>query len=119
MSAVADVYWKGLEEGRILYQRCGETGVAQNYPRPFCTNGSGEPVWAEACLSGTVGGTTVIYRAISEEFASMAPYRLVLLDMPEGFRIMAHAEMDLKVGDMVAIGFTAIGSRTFPYCKKA
>jgi len=119
MSNVAERFWDGYANRKVLYQKCEDCGNVQNYPRPIChACGSKKLGWNEAKPEGKVSGATTVYRAPSQEFESLVPYRLLLVDMTEGFRIMSHAEDGLDVGDPVAVDFKKIGSRTFPYCRR-
>lgn len=119
-SELGDRYWQGCSEGKILYQRCGNCHRAQTYPRPFCHDcGTPRPAWLESSKRGKVTGATTVHRAPTEEFAALVPYRLVLVDLAEGTRIMAHGDMGLKIGDSIAIGFRKVGDRDLPYCRAA
>jgi len=118
MSELGDYYWKGCAEGKILYQSCASCGRTQTYPRPFChACGQPDPRWRESGKRGKIVGATTVHRAPTAEFAALAPYRLLLVDLAEGTRIMAHGEPGLKVNDTVTIGFKQVGDRHLPYCR--
>jgi len=119
MSTVAERFWQGYADRKVPYQKCAECGNVQSYPRPICHGcGSKKLDWHEAKPKGTVSGATTVYRAPSKEFESLVPYRLLLVDLKEGFRIMSHAEDDVDVGDKVTIDFKEIGGKMFPYGRK-
>lgn len=66
--------------------------------------------WVDAAGRGTVYAVTVVTRAPSDEFRSLAPYTLVLVDLEEGSRVMAHGVPGLAIGDKVsACGFVHAG----------
>jgi hypothetical protein len=46
------------------------------------------------------------------------PYNIVLVDTAEGFRMMAHGENDLAIGDTVNARFTQFAGRVVPYFEK-
>lgn len=118
MSELGDRYWRGCAEGKILFQVCAACGQVQTYPRPLChACGHKKPEWRESKRRGIVVGATTVHRAPTPEFAELAPYRLVLVDLEEGTRIMAHAELSLKVNDRVEVGFRQIGGKHLPYCR--
>ncbi|MNR52822.1 hypothetical protein D3C85_1727350 [compost metagenome] len=48
---------------------------------------------------------TVVARAPSEAFRCLAPYTLVLAQLVEGPRLMAHAAPDVQIGDRVQAHF--------------
>jgi uncharacterized protein len=46
------------------------------------------------------------------------PYNIVLVDTDEGFRMMAHGDKDLAVGDQVKARFARFAGRLIPYFEK-
>jgi len=47
------------------------------------------------------------------------PYNIVLVDTSEGFRMMAHGDNDLAIGDKVTARFVPFAGRMVPYFEKA
>ncbi len=43
------------------------------------------------------------------------PYAIVLVDMEEGFRMMAHGDNDLGIGDDVVMQFKSFAGALAPY----
>ena len=43
------------------------------------------------------------------------PYNIVLVDTAEGFRMMAHGDNDLKIGDRVTARYARFTDRLVPY----
>ena len=84
-------FWDALAAGRLEIQRCRSCGQHVFYPRgsvcPHC-GGLGLD-WVAASGRGTVHSFTVVHRAPAE-FASEAPYVVVLVDLEEGPRIMSR-----------------------------
>ena len=106
-------YVAGLEEGVLRYQACLECGAAQTLPRYACRRcGSVRLEWRDSKGRGTVYAATVVTRAPSDDFRPLAPYTLVLVDLDEKARLMAHAEPGAKIGDRVAATFFRHGERT-------
>jgi hypothetical protein len=46
------------------------------------------------------------------------PYNILLVDCAEGFRMMAHGEKDLAIGDDVTARFEEFAGRLVPYFVK-
>ncbi len=89
-------------EAAILYQACGSTELAEK-------RASGE---------GTVYATSLVCRAATPETRAHVPYNIVLVDAVEGFRMMAHGEKGLAIGDKVRAGFVPFAGRLVPYFEK-
>jgi len=68
---------------------------------------------------GTVYAATLVTRAPSEELRAHAPYLILLVDADEGFRVMAHGDPSLEIGDRVRCRFIALAGRLIPYFDKA
>jgi uncharacterized protein len=96
-------YAEGIARGVLCYQRCTDCGAPQTLARYACQRcGSTSLAWLDSVGHGTVYATTVVTRAPSEEFRALAPYTLVLVDLDEGPRVMAHGEPGLAIGDAVS-----------------
>ncbi|WP_407160061.1 Zn-ribbon domain-containing OB-fold protein [Bradyrhizobium sp. STM 3557] len=104
----------------IRYQRCARCGHVQYFRRDFCA-ACGAIHLAEETASGegTVYATSLVCRAASPETRAHVPYNIVLIDMKEGFRMMAHGAGDLAIGDLVTAGFVQFAGRLVPYFEKA
>jgi uncharacterized OB-fold protein len=107
--------WTTGEEA-ILYQRCGACGSLQYFRRSFCAScGAPDPVEQRASGNGTVYAVTRVCRAATPETRAHLPYTIVLLDTVEGFRMMAHGDNDLAIGDQVSARFTRFAGRLVPH----
>ena len=101
---------------RIQYQLCAACDARWYFSRGFCpTCGNQSPVRHVASGLGTVYAATVVHRAPSPALAVHAPYTLVLVDADEGFRLMAHGEPGLTIGDGVQVSFRPFGDLHVPY----
>ncbi|QHE84269.1 Zn-ribbon domain-containing OB-fold protein [Hydrogenophaga sp. BPS33] len=99
-------YTEGLRNRIVRYQRCTVCGTAQTLARYACTGcGSASLAWHEATGRGTVVAVTVVARAPSDAFRALVPYTLVLVDLDEGPRLMAHAEPGVAIGTRVMAHF--------------
>ncbi len=103
----------------IVYQTCGGCGKVQYFHRSFCAVcGAPDPVQKSASGKGTVYATSLVCRAATPETRAHVPYNIVLVDTPEGFRMMAHGDNDLAIGDEVTAGYQQFAGRLVPYFEK-
>ena len=115
--AIAD--WTTGAEA-IVYQSCAACGARQYFRRNFCAAcGAPDPVQKPASGAGTVYATSLVCRAATPETRAHVTYNIVLVDTAEGFRMMAHGEIDLAIGDKVAARFEKFAGRLVPYFTKA
>jgi uncharacterized OB-fold protein len=116
MSAdVAD--WTQGEEG-IAYQAC-RCGHVQYFRRGFCAEcGAPAPDTRAATGQGVVYSLTRVHRAATEAARAHVPYTIVLVEMAEGFRVMAHGASDLAIGDAVCAQYETFAGRIVPHFKR-
>jgi uncharacterized OB-fold protein len=104
----------------IVYQACAACGTVQYFHRSFCVScGAPDPVEKPASGQGTVYATSLVCRAATPETRAHVPYNIVLVDTAEGFRMMAHGDNELAIGDKVSAGFVQFAGRLVPYFEKA
>ena len=114
--AMAD--WTAVVEA-IVYQSCAACGNLQYFRRSFCCAcGATDPVANRASGEGTVYATSLVCRAATPETRAHIPYNIVLVDTVEGFRMMAHGDNDLSIGDKVTARFAPFAGRLVPYFEK-
>jgi uncharacterized protein len=112
-SAVLD--WTMGGEG-IAFQSCPACEHRWYFRRGFCPRcGSGSPTSRQASGLGTVHAATLVTRAPSEGLRAHAPYLIVLVDADEGFRLMAHAAPQVRIGARVRCRFVPFGGRRIPF----
>ena len=83
---------------------------------PRC--GAPDPAEKRASGAGTVYATSLVCRAATPETRAHVPYNIVLVDTVEGFRMMAHGDNDLAIGDNVTAGYRQFAGRLVPYFEK-
>jgi uncharacterized OB-fold protein len=111
--------WTGGSDG-IAYQACGNCKTVWYFQRGFCPKcGTSAAATLQASGLGTVQARTLVTRAPTEELREHAPYLIVLVDADEGFRLMAHGDADLQIGDRVRARFTLLAGKKIPYFDKA
>jgi len=109
---------KGVEV--IRYQACSACGHVQYFRRNFCAAcGATELAEKSASGEGTVYATSLVARAATPETRAHVPYNIVLVDTAEGFRMMAHGDLELAIGDPVSARFVPFAGRLVPYFEKA
>jgi uncharacterized OB-fold protein len=77
--------------------------------------GARELDWRVSAARGTVYAATTVTQASGKEFEAIAPFRLLLVNLDEGIRIMAHGDDHLDIGDRAIAGFKSVGGYTLPY----
>jgi uncharacterized OB-fold protein len=104
----------------ILVHRCAACGHAFYFARDFCPSCGAAAVAAEPVSGrGTVYAATLVARAPSPELRALAPYTILLVDLDEGVRMMAHGESGLAIGDRVEAGFVTFAGRRLPRFRRA
>lgn len=119
MTAAAE--FKGWTDGAdaILYQSCGACRHVWYFRRAFCPScGDTLPQTHRASGRGMVYACTLVRRAATPEAKAHVPYAILLIDMAEGFRIMAHGDVGLKIGDEIVTEFRPFTSLRVPYAVK-
>ena len=102
-------------EAAIVYQTCAACGATQYFRRGFCAAcGATDLTERRASGEGTVYATSLVCRAATPETKAHVPYTIVLVDAAEGFRMMAHGDHDLAIGDRVMARFVQFAGRIVP-----
>jgi uncharacterized OB-fold protein len=103
----------------IVYQSCAACGARHYFRRCFCAAcGAPDPIEKRAGGDGIVYATSLVVRAATPEARAHAPYNIVLVDAIEGFRMMAHGDSDLAIGDRVTARFARFTGRLVPYFER-
>jgi uncharacterized OB-fold protein len=111
--------WTAGEEA-IVYQSCAACSSVQYFRRSFCAAcGAPDPEDQRASGEGVVYATSLVVRAATPEARAHVPYNIVLVETAEGFRMMAHGDHDLKIGDRVTARYARFTGRLVPYFARA
>lgn len=118
-NAQTQAYWDGAAQDQLRYQRCRACGHVQLIPRSLCEQCQcNELDWHESAREGVVLTFTTVHRAPLPAFKEMVPYVIAIVDMDEGFRVMANAltaaRQDLAIGSRVHIGFQQVHGMALP-----
>ena len=100
-------FWAATAEHRLTYQVCRACGQVVFPPRRHCTCcTSGDLEWRDSAGAGTVYTFTVIRQHGHPFFRARIPYLVGLIDLDEGFRMLAEIAADpetLQVNQRVSV----------------
>lgn len=108
-------FWDGVQEGKLLIQKCLDCKTLQYFPRPVCVNCFSMNLgWQESAGSGTVYSFTPVLRPVHpayikalEETGVPALFAQILLD--EGVIMMSEIvgsrPEEVEVGARVKVSF--------------
>ena len=100
-------FWAATAEHRLTYQVCQTCGQVVFHPRRHCTCcTSGDLEWRDSAGAGTVYTFTVIRQHGHPFFRARIPYLVGLIDLDEGFRMLAEIAADpetLQVNQRVSV----------------
>lgn len=112
-------YWDGAAAGELRYQRCAGCQKVQLIPRSLCEHCQCPDLhWEVSNRRGRVKTFTIVHRAPLPVFKDQVPYAIVIIDMDEGFRVMANVlpevQKILSVGARVSMGFQMVHGMALP-----
>jgi uncharacterized OB-fold protein len=118
-NAQTRAYWDGAATGALRYQCCAGCGHVQRIPRSLCERCQSSRLdWKDSRRTGTLLTFTTVHRAPLPAFKDMVPYVIAIVDMDEGFRVMAnalpHCRGGLAIGARVRIGFQDVHGMALP-----
>jgi uncharacterized OB-fold protein len=104
--SLAQPYVEGLAEQLLRYQHCESCAGAQTFAHDACQFCGAETLsWRASSGHGRVLAVTVVARAPSDYFRSLAPYTLAVVTLDEGARVMGHAAAGIQIGQAVIATF--------------
>lgn len=113
--ALARAFWDGCAAHELRIRRCEACGAVQALPQEVCPGcGSESVAWHVASGLGTVYSVTTITRAPTDGFRPLVPYAILLVDLDDGPRMMAHGVSGLAIGDRVRATFFLHDGRHLP-----
>lgn len=111
-------FWAAAADHRLTYQRCRQCGEIVFYPRRHCTRCTdGHLDWQESAGRGTVYSFTVVRQHGHPYFRARVPYVVGLIDLAEGFRMMAEIDAEpaqVRVGQRVSVAWEDHGEVSVP-----
>jgi len=115
-------WFDAVADQRLMFQRCQDCGQVPSYPRAQCPQ-----CWSPNLIEQTSSGRgsiysfTVQHRPGAAGFEADVPYAVALVDMEEGYRVMAGVTLphldDIEIGLAVQVAFDgpAGGTADLPY----
>ena len=88
-------FWDSAKAHNLKVQRCTACGTFRHYPRPMCSKcWSMDFEWAPISGKGTVYTWVTAHQAFNPSFAEDIPYASVVIDLPEGIRMMTNVVIE-------------------------
>jgi uncharacterized OB-fold protein len=82
--------WRGLRDGMLLLQHCGDCRHVQYYQQGMCRHCGSENLSHRAASGrGKVHSFSVVHRAPGPAFRDDVPYAVLLVDLEEGPRMIS------------------------------
>ncbi len=113
-------FWEGVQQRKLLIQRCQACQKFVFYPRSHCPHCFSEQLaWVQASGSGTIYSFTVVHQAYGP-FAEQVPFVVAIIELQEGVRMMSRITDILPeavhVGAAVQVTFVQVSEGvTLPY----
>jgi uncharacterized OB-fold protein len=83
-------YWDGLQQRKLVFQKCNDCGAWTHPPGPVCTSCLSRNVTHKAVSGkGHVYTYTVTHRPMHAEFQADAPYTIAYIKLDEGITIVS------------------------------
>ncbi len=118
-------FWDALNEGRLVFQACGDCGKLRHYPRPICDECYSDHVeWKTSNGKGVIYSWTETHHPFHIGFRGETPYILVTAEFDGGVRmqtqLLGAKVEDLKIGMQVEVVLTkATEELTLPLLRLA
>jgi uncharacterized OB-fold protein len=109
-----DFFWTGVDEGRLVAQKCTGCGTLRHPPSPMCANCQSLG-WAPQILSGRGRiFSWLISRHPTKPDA--APRTVILVDLEEGPRMVSNLQGEgaPEIGAAVELFFAYVGGARLP-----
>jgi uncharacterized OB-fold protein len=88
--ADSSAFWRGLRDGALLLQHCGDCGHVQYYQQAMCRHCGGDNLsHRKASGRGKVHSFSVVHRAPGPAFKADVPYAVLLIELEEGPRMIS------------------------------
>ena len=83
-------FWDGCKDGKLLLQRCKDTGKVYFPPRPFSPYTGGKDVEVFEASGKAKLFSYVINHRPAKGFENEAPYAIAVVELDEGPRMMSN-----------------------------
>lgn len=106
---VAGPHWRAAAAGRLEMQRCEACDELRWPPAPICPeclNPGG--AWSTLGGDGRVWSVATYHRAFHPGLSGETPYRVALVELAEGPRMVVNVRDDVRTGDAVRAEFDEV-----------
>lgn len=106
-------FWDGMNQGKLMVQRCPDSGEYLFPPTTFCPGSLQPPEWTEVRGRGRVFSWIVVRHPVPRDvFADKVPYVVALVELDEGCRmtgnIIGCEPEDVRADMAVEIAFNRV-----------
>ena len=106
---VAGPHWRSAAAGRLEVQRCDACAELRWPPAPICPEClAAGGTWTALSGSGSVWSAATYHRAFHPGLAAAVPYRVGLVELVEGPRLVAGLADGVDVDDRVVAEFDEV-----------
>jgi uncharacterized protein len=85
------IYWEGVQNGKLLFQRCSRCEASFFPARVVCPHcGSEEVSWFESAGKGTVYSHSTVQFHPNPAYSHLVPYVVALVDVEPGCRVATN-----------------------------
>ena len=117
-TVVSEPFWSGCALGELRFQRCRACRAATFPPSEVCRACLAGPlVWERSAGRGRIYSWTVVWRPVTQAFAT--PYAPVIVRLDEGYDMVSNVinmtEEELAVDLPVTATFLRVGELHLPY----
>lgn len=105
----------GARATSLPLEGCGACGALWSLPRgrcPRCGSARVEP--REASGRATLRAATLVHRTPDPAFEALVPFRVALVDLEEGPRLMGHLAAEVAIGTALRGEMAEIAGRPLP-----
>ncbi|MCW2241566.1 Zn-ribbon domain-containing OB-fold protein [Azospirillum canadense] len=112
--AYGDDWTSGVEA--IVFETCDTCRSHWYFARNRCPAcGAATVTRVPSRGEGTVCAVTSVSRAPAPELRAFVPYRVALIDLDEGVRVMGHAGDGVMIGNRVRGAYRRLGTVLVPF----
>lgn len=107
------LYFSALADGNLTYGFCLACSTSHFYPRTLCPNCHSDDIESRVGSGrGTVYSFTTQYRAGNPALEDQVPYTIVMVDLDEGYRMMA--DLVGSEPEVISIGLPVVAEIEHP-----
>lgn len=106
---LAGPHWRAAAAGRLEVQRCPACDEPRWPPAPICP-GCLVPggTWSLLSGDGVVWSVATYHRAFHPGLSAEVPYRVAVVELAEGPRLVTNVREDVRAGDAVRAVFDEV-----------